>query len=384
MAGTSIVVLGGGVGGVAVANLVREKVGSRARVTVIDRKPAFEFPPSFPWVMLGQRTPEQVRRDLARLEAKGITTVNRAVTEIRLHDRIVSVNGTPLPYDHLVIALGADYAPERIPGFAGTAHHLYDLESALRLRQALAAFRGGTIAVGVSSLPYKCPAAPYETALLLDQVFKTRGLGDRVRISFFTPEGLPLPSAGPTIGAGTLELLHSRGIETRFKVKLAEVKAGEAIFEDGSSLPFDLLVAAPPHAVPAVVAQAGLTDATGWIPVDPATIQTAHEHVYALGDVASVPTPSGFVPYLPKAGVFAHHQAEVVAHNIAVEVTGRGRARVFDGSGACFLMTGGAQAAFVRGNWFATPQPAIDFSPPSRVLYMQRVLFEKFWLRRWF
>lgn len=384
MAGKSIVVLGGGVGGVAVANLLHDKVGARAEITVIDRKRSFEFPPSFPWVMLGQRTPEQARRDLARLRPKGIAVVIGTVTDIRPADGTVTVDGATLGYDHLVVALGADYAPDRIPGFAGTAHHPYDLDSAVQLREALAAFRGGTIAIGVSSLPYKCPAAPYEIALLVDQFFKARGFGDKVRISFFTPEGLPLPSAGPAIGAGTLELLHARGIETRFKVKLAEVKAREAIFEDGSSLPFDLLVAVPPHTVPAVVAQAGLTDPTGWIPVDPSTMRTAQDNVYAIGDVASVATPSGFVPFLPKAGVFAHRQAEVVANNIAAEVNGRGRDRAFDGSGACFLMTGGAQAAFVKGNWFATPQPTIDFSPPSRVLYMQRVLFEKFWLRRWF
>jgi sulfide:quinone oxidoreductase len=236
----------------------------------------------------------------------------------------------------------------------------------------------------VASLPFKCPAAPYETALLLDHHFKARGLGAKVRITFFTPEGLPLPSAGPDIGNDAVTLLTSRGIDARFKVRLAEVKPREAIFDDGSTLAFDLLIAVPPHVAPQAVRQAGLTDATGWIPVEPTTLRTGHGHVYALGDVASVATPSGFVPYLPKAGVFAYHQAEVVATNLATEITGRGHSRAFDGSGSCFLMTGGAQAAFVKGSWFATPQPAIAFSPPSRVLYMQRVLFEKFWLRRWF
>jgi sulfide:quinone oxidoreductase len=384
MAARSIVVLGGGVGGVAAANLLRDKLGSRVEITVIDRKPFFEFPPSYPWVMLGQRTPGQVRRELNRLRAKGIAVIAGEISDIRPAERAITVNGSSLAYDELIIALGADYAPDRIPGFAATAHHLYDLESAVRLRQALARFEGGDIAVGVASLPFKCPAAPYETALLLNHHFKARGLGDKVRITFFTPEGLPLPSAGPDIGNDAVTLLVSRGIDARFKVRLAEVKPREAIFDDGSTLAFDLLIAVPPHAAPQAVRQAGLTDATGWIPVEPTTLRTGHGHVYALGDVASVATPSGFVPYLPKAGVFAYHQAEVVATNLATEITGRGHSRAFDGSGSCFLMTGGAQAAFVKGSWFATPQPAIAFSPPSRVLYMQRVLFEKFWLRRWF
>jgi sulfide:quinone oxidoreductase len=384
MAGTSVVVLGGGVGGVAVANLLRDKLGAKAEITVIDRKRFFEFPPSYPWVMLGQRKPQAVQRALAPLKRKGIGVIGGEVSDIRLADRSISVNGSDLSYDDLIIAVGAEYAPERIPGFSPTSHHIYDLESAVRLRQALAWFKGGVIAIGVSSLPFKCPAAPYETALLVDHYFKARGLGDQVRIRFFTPEGLPLPSAGPEIGTGTLALLESRGIDATFKVKLADVKPGEATFDDGSRLSFDLLIAVPPHVAPLVVQQAGLTDETGWIPVEPTTMRTTHANVYALGDVTSVATPSGFVPYLPKAGVFAHRQAEVVANNIAVEIKGRGRRKAWDGSEACFLMTGGAQAAFVKGTWFATPHPVIEFSPPSRISYMQRVLFEKYWLRRWF
>jgi len=47
-------------------------------------------------------------------------------------------------------------------------------------------------------------------------------------------------------------------------------------------------------------------------------------------------------------------------------------------------MTGGAQAAFVKGAWFTTPRPVVKFSPPSRTSYMQRVLFEKYWMSHWF
>jgi sulfide:quinone oxidoreductase len=384
MAGNAVVILGGGVGGLVVANLLQDRLGKQAEVTVVDRKKVFQFPPSYPWVMIGERGPEQVQRPLALLKKKGIRVIGGEVSKIDLETRSVQVNGSRLRYDNLVIALGAEYAPERIPGFAGTAHHIYDLESAVRLRQALTQFDGGEIAVGVSSLPFKCPAAPYEAALLIDHYFKNRPSRAGVRIRFFTPEGLPLPSAGPDIGNVTLELMKARGIDATFKTKLKEVQSGKAMFDDGSAIPFDLLIAVPPHVCPAVVKEAGLTDETGWIPVDRATMRTTHEGVYAIGDVTSVPTPSGFVPYLPKAGVFAHGQAEVVANNISVEIRGKGKVKAFDGDGSCFLMTGGAQAAFVKGSWFSTPRPSIKFSAPSRTSYMQRVLFEKYWLRRWF
>ena len=384
MAGTAVVILGGGVGGLVVANLLQDRLGKQAEITVVDRKKVFQFPPSYPWVMIGERRPEQVQRPLALLKKKGISVVEGEVSKIDLETSSVQVNGSRLRYDKLVIALGADYAPERIPGFAGSAHHIYDLESAVRLRHTLTKFDGGEIAVGVSSLPFKCPAAPYETALLIEHHFRNQPSKSGVRIRFFTPEGLPLPAAGPEIGSTALELMKARGIDATFKTRLKKVQSGKAVFEDGSEIPFDLLIAVPPHVCPKVVKEAGLTDETGWIPVDPESMRTTHDGVYAIGDVISVATPSGFVPYLPKAGVFAHAEAEMVANNISVEITGRGKVKAFDGGGSCFLMTGGAQAAFVKGTWFSTPRPSIKFSAPSRTSYMQRVLFEKYWLRHWF
>lgn len=384
MAERAILVLGGGVGGLVASSLLKKSLGNHVKVTLIDRKKNFQFPPSYPWVMLGMRKPEQTERSLSALKGKGIDVVNAEVTSIEVGKKLVRTKDGEFSFDHLIIALGAEYALDSVPGLKEHAHHIYDLESALRFKQAIEVFTGGNIAVGVSRMPFKCPAAPYETALLLDHYFKKKGLGDKIRIRFFTPEGLPLPSAGPEIGNGTLEFMKSRGIESRFKVKLTEVKPGEAIFEDSSTIPFDLLFAVPPHKCPQVVVDAGLTDQTGWVSVDPATMQTKFENVYAVGDVTSVPTPSGFVPYLPKAGVFAHGQAEIVAHNLATEIRGRGTKKLWDGTGACFLMTGGAQSAFVKGTWYAKPHPDIKFHSPSRIWYMQRVLFEKYWLHHWF
>ncbi len=380
----TVLVLGGGVGGLVASNSLKAKLGTNVKVTLIERKREFQFPLSYPWLMLGMRKPEQVQKSLSLLEKKGIDVVNDEVVSIGAEKKMVKTKSDEFSFDYLIITLGAEYAVDLVPGFKELAYHIYDLESALRSKKAIEDFSGGNIAVGVSRTPFKCPAAPYETALLLDYYYKKRGLGDKVRIRFFTPEGLPLPSAGSDIGNGTLDLMKSRGIDVKFKVKLTEVKPGEAVFDDSSTIPFDLLLAVPPHKCPQPVVDAGLTDQTGWIPVDPATMRTKYDDVYAVGDVTSVPTPSGFVPYLPKAGVFAHGQAELVAHNIAVEIRGRGTRKAWDGSGACFLMTGGPQAAFVKGTWYATPHPDIKFHPPSRALYMQRVLFEKYWMRHWF
>lgn len=384
MAGKTVLVLGGGVGGLVASNRTKKIVGKKASVVLIERKGVFQFPPSYPWLMLGLRKPEQTQKSLAPLEHKGIQVVNDEVISIDVTGKAVKTEHGNFSFDYLVIALGAEYAPEVVPGLQEHSHSIYDLESAARFRDALKGFRGGTVVMGVSRTPFKCPAAPYEAALLVEHFFREKGLGEKVRIKFFTPEGLPLPSAGPDIGNETAELLKSRGIDAKFKVKLTEVRPSEVVFEDGSAIQFDLLFAVPPHKCPQLVVDAGLTDQTGWIPVEPSTMQTRHTGIYAVGDVASVPTPSGYVPFLPKAGVFAHRQAEVVSQNIASEVLGKGAKKFYDGSGECFLMTGGNQAGFVKGTWFATPHPDIRFYSPTRARYAERVLFEKYWMRHWF
>ncbi len=384
MAEKQVLILGGGVGGLVASNSVKRGLGRKVEVTLVERKKVFQFQPSYPWLMLGMRKPEQTEKDLSRLRRKGINIVNDEVVSIDVVGKAVETRAGEYPYDYLILALGADYAPDSIPGFRQNAHHIYSLESAVRFRDAIKDFEGGTIAMGVSRTPFKCPAAPYEAALLVESYFREKGSGDKIKLRFFSPEGLPLPSAGPEIGKGVAEMMKSRGIDTRFNAKLTEVKVGEAVFEDGSTIPFDLLFAVPPHKCPQPVVDAGLTDQSGWVPVDPSTMRTQQAGVYAVGDVTSVSTPSGYVPFLPKAGVFAHRQAVVVSHNVVSEISGRGAPKGYDGSGECFLMTGGNQAGFVNGTWFAKPHPDINFHAPSRARYAERVLFEKYWMSHWF
>ncbi len=375
--------MGGGVGGLVAANILKEKLGERAEVKLIERKRSFQFSPSYPWLMLGSREPEQIQRNLGLLEKKGIRLLQTKVKSIDLDGQAVKTSGPEEKYDYLIIALGAEYAPEKIPGLAENAHHIYDLEATLKFKKALEDFTGGTIAIGISRIPFKCPAAPYEVALLVDYILKKRGV-DRFKIHFFTPEGMPLSAAGPDIGGKAVELLKSKDITCSFKKTLKEVEPNRAHFEDGETISFDLMCCVPPHVPPKPVVEAGLIDKTGWIPVNPETLRTKREKVYAVGDVNSVQTPSGYVPYLPKAGVFAHGQAKVVAHNIATEIKGRGKKKGWDGEGSCFLETGYGQAAYVKGVWFTTPHPSIKFHSPSRIWHMQKVLFEKYWMRHWF
>ncbi len=382
----SVLVLGGGIGGTVVSSLLKTRLKDNVALQLVERKTTFDFPPSYPWLMLGLRKKDQVQRNLDLLrKKKGVDILNDEVTSIDPRAKSVQTkNGSKLPFDYLVISLGAEYSLETIPGFLEYAHHVYDLESALKFKNAVEEFHGGTMAIGVSRTPFKCPAAPYEVALLLDDYNRKKGIRDKVKFEFFTPETVPVPAVGPEIGSKVLEFLKARGITYHPKHKLKEVKPSEVSFETGEVIPYDLLFCVPPHVAPKPVIEAGLADETGWIPVDSRTLETKHKGIYAVGDVASIRTPHGYMPYLPKAGVFAHGQAEVVANNLAVEITGRGKAKEWDGQGACFLEVGKGQSAFVKGAFLAEPQPKIKFHMPGRVWRVEKVAFEKYWMHHWF
>jgi len=153
-------------------------------------------------------------------------------------------------------------------------------------------------------------------------------------------------------------------------------------FKNGATAPFDLPAYVPPHRAPAVVRVAGLTGESGWVPVNRQKLETKFPHVYAIGDVTGIPLVTGRP--LPKAGVFAHGEAEVVANNIVHAITGAGAPRSFVGHGACFIEIGNGRAGFGSGNFLAEPAPQIRLRQPGKLLHLGKVAYEKYWLYRWF
>jgi len=379
-----VLILGGGVGGHVAANLLSKRLGKKHDVVLIDKEAQYEFSPSFLWATMGWREPGQITRSLSLLRRKGVEYVKGEVLKIDPAERTVKTSAGEFACDYLIVALGAELAPETMPGLSVTAHHFYELEAAMKLKDSLKVFSGGTIAIGVSSTPFKCPAAPYEAALLLDYNLRKRGIREKVDFQFFTPEPLPMPVAGPAIGDMIKQMLEAREIDyhPNFKPVSVDPRKREISFERGEKIEFDLLVVVPPHRVPNVVKEAGLTKGTPWIPVDKWTLRTRYDDLHAIGDVTLAKLFDGMA--LPKAGVFAHGQAEVVAHNIAVGIEG-GEERKFDGKGYCFVETGFGKAGFASGEFYAEPRVVNIKSPRvSRIWHLGKILFEKYWLWRWF
>ena len=386
MSGKNILILGGGVGGLVAANELRRRLLGEHRVVLVEKNPQHAFAASFLWLMTGDRRPEQITRDVRQLVRPGVEVILAKAQAIDFTNRRVQTSSQTLGYDYLVISLGAELAPEMIPGLAESAYTFYTFDGAAKLRDALHDFTSGKVVVIVSALPYKCPGAPHEGAMLIMDYFSRRGLGDKIEVHLFTPEPQPMPVAGPALGDAVSQMLAESGVVFHPLHKLTKVDptAHELVFEGKELFQYDLLVAIPPHRGPRIASEAGLANESGWILVDRTTLRTRHDDVYALGDVTAITIPGRWKPdvslMLPKAGVFAHAQAETVVRRIAAEITGASSAGEFPGIGYCMLEAGESMAGFAFGNFFAEPSPQIKLRKTGRTWHIGKVLFEQWWL----
>lgn len=383
--GKTVLILGGGIGGIVAATRMRQMLPREHRVVLVERESRHVFAPSFLWMMIGQRNADQISRPLAALAKRGIELIQSTIERIDPAAHTIRVDGKELSGDYVVIALGADLAPETIPGLSQAGHNFYTLSGAASLRDARLSVRSGRIVVLVSALPFRCPGAPNEAAMLMEYDCRQRGVRDRVNIDLFTAEPGPMPVAGSVVSGALREMIESKGIgyHPNHAVAAVDPTQRRISFANGATADFDLLAYIPPHRAPQVVRDAGLCADSGWVPVNRGNLETKFAGVYAIGDVAGIVLTS-INKQLPKAGVFAHNQAEVVAHNIARAITGKGTERRFTGDGECFLESGDGRAAFGSGNFYADPAPQIRLRQPSMMLHLGKVAYEKFWLFRWF
>ncbi len=391
-----ILVLGAGVGGIVVANELRRKLPHEHKVVLVEKNTEHAFAPSFLWLMTGDRKAEKITKPIRTLVRSGVEIVHAEVTGIDIPNRRITTTTQPLSFDYLVVALGAELAPELIPGLTESAFSFYTFEETKRLQQALGKFNGGNIALVVSALPYKCPGAPHEAAMLIAGYFsrsrpcREDGLKDNVTVHLYTPEPQPMPVGGPQLGEAVKQMLTSKGIVFHPLHKLISVDSQNHTlsFEGKEPARYDMLIAIPPHRGPRIVREAGLTNpadgGTGWVPVDRSTLKTKYENVYAIGDITAISIPGRWKPdvpmMLPKAGVFAHVQAEIVAERIADEINGRTPKAEFCGGGYCMLEAGEGLAGFAFGDFFGEPAPRLQLRNIGRAWHLGKVLFEQWWL----
>ncbi|MEB3322308.1 MAG: FAD/NAD(P)-binding oxidoreductase [Synechococcaceae cyanobacterium] len=389
-----VLIVGGGAAGITVASILRRR---RPELDVAILEPSADhwYQPGWTLVGGGLMAIERTRRDEAGLIPPGVTWIRSAATAFAPErHRVRTGAGEDIGYDALVVATGLQCRWERIPGLAeALGHHgvcsNYSPRWAPATWRAIREFRGGTAVFTVPDTPIKCGGAPQKVMYLADDQFRRRsGVGVNSRVIFCTA-GRSLFSV-PAYARVMEEVVRRRGIEVRFGWNLKEVRgSGQvAVFEvtgaDGAvhteELPFDLLHAVPPMTAPEVVAASPLAiqGPGGWVEVDPLTTQhRRHPAVFALGDVAGLPTS--------KTAGAARGAAPVTAANLLAFLDGQPLSARYDGYTVCPLITGYGSVVMLEFDYRRRPVSSFLVDPTrerwSMWLLKTRVLPWLYWNR---
>jgi sulfide:quinone oxidoreductase len=372
-----VLILGAGFGGLELTTRLAESLAGEVRVTLVDQNDSFIFGFSKLEILFGRQTRAAVSSSYQSISRPGVEFRQEQVMSIDPDTRHVVTDANTYEPDILVVALGADYAPAATPGFVEDGHEYYSVAGAERLSLVLPSFTGGSVLIAILGVPFKCPPAPYEGALMLHDYLAERGVRDATKIDVISPMDSPVPVSGETSEAivralaerdiGYIPSRRVRGLDPA--AHLAQLKTGD--------VPYDLFIGIPVHRVPRVVEASGLTaGGNGWVAVDPRNLATPFPNVYALGDCADAP--------VPRAGAFAETAARAVAGDIAAKIHRSAGVEPYDGKGSCYIEFGGGLVGKVDADFLSGPLPTAPFFGPSLDIAAEKEQFAAFRRRRWF
>ena len=386
-----VLILGGGFGGLTSATLIRKSLSQEeCQITVIDKNQYFMMGFVNLWILSGSRRLENSQVALNKLESKGIKFLNDEIISIDLSKNSITTKTNPnkLKYDYLIIALGAELAPKLTSGFEysdESCFNVYDAKQVTRLREKLLSVKNGRIAICIADIPYKCPPAPYEVSLLINDILVKNGTRDSIELDMYVPTPIALPVAGPVISQEVVNLLSDNHINFHPLHKLKEVFDKKTIeFENGSKINYHVLVVIPPHQVPQVIKNSDLLEGDQrWINVDRFTLRTKYKNIFATGDVTEIRLDK--TTTIPKAGIFAEGQARAVSQQIISEIkSGDGdKASKFDVKGYCFMEVGDKKAGYIDTDFYSETGPTTRLEPPSEEFYQKKIDFERSRLNEW-
>lgn len=369
-----IVVLGGGSGGTMVANRLARELDQQIRAGEVEllqiaNMEKHIYQPGYIFITFNERKPEHFVRQQKRLVHRNIKLVFDNITKIDPDKNLLISAEHEYTYDYLVISTGSVPNFNSVPGLAEASHNFYTMDGAIRLRDALDKFEKGKVLITVD-VPHKCPAAPVEITLMLEDYFRKKGIREQVEIEYAYPvERVHLL---PTTAVWIQDQFDKRDIHYVTSFKMAKVDPEKQIVhgKDGSEHPYDLLISIPSHTGAQVILDSQLGDNNGFIPTDRYTLKMeGYDNVYVVGDATNLP--------ISKAGSTAHYESETVVPNIVSRIEGRPESKRYNGKVACFLESGMDASSIINFDYNNPPYPL----PPSELLHWFKAVYnEVYWL----
>jgi NADH dehydrogenase FAD-containing subunit len=338
-----VLVLGGGFGGVIAAHRLAEQLSDEHQITLVSRSRHFVFYPALVRLAFGKCQRDDVSFDLrhAMLDQR-VNFIEAEVARIDPYARRVTIaHGEvegKLPFDYVVFALGRRLATERITGFYEHAHHLLNVDKAIKFGKAIANFHEGRAVIGQCAGAL-LPIPVYETAFALARRLEENNKRERVRITIVSPDAVGMEFGEADVGVPLQKALDQRQIEVISGFSIEKITEYAALTRSGQSINFDLLMLMPPfQGAPAALYQ-GITN-EAYINVDRLMRVIGVEGMYAVGDCVNF---SG-----PKMGHMAVRQAEVAATNLAAEIEGHDPVTHYDHEMRLVIDEGGSDSVYLH------------------------------------
>ncbi|AWR95653.1 NAD(P)/FAD-dependent oxidoreductase [Acidianus brierleyi] len=370
-----IIIAGGNIAGTIVANRLIQKLEDEVNkgeveIVVLNRSDDHTYLPGQLLAAFGLEIPgELVKKEKELLDPriKFLHGDKGTITKIDVaNNSVQTADGVSHNYDYLVITTGVEYSWDEVPGYRAASLTPYEMESALKLREALGSFSGGTVVVNTARLPHRCPVAPIETTLILDDYLRKRGIRDKTKIIYTYP--VPGVFGRPITNKFIMNIFEQRGIEVHSPFTIKSVDPTEKIAEsqEGDKLKFDMLISIPPNMGAKVIEDSGIGDRRRWVPTDKFTLRMKdHPNVYVMGDTTDLA--------VSKAGSTADFESYVVAHNIANDIKGNLGVKHYGGDVLCYIATGTDQATYIRFSYTMNESPP----PPSYIHWWGKIMYNK-------
>jgi sulfide:quinone oxidoreductase len=380
-----LLILGAGTAGTIMANKMRKELpGKEWSVTIVEKEMNHYYQPGFLFIPFGYYQKKEILKPTLKFFPKGVEVINSEIEKIdAAKNNVTLVNGNEIDYDILIIATGTRISPEDTPGLKGelwqkNIFDFYTIEGAEALARFFKTWQGGNLVINIADNPIKCPVAPLEFAFLADYYFTSKGMRDKVNITYVTPlsGAFTKPKASKELGS----LLDRKNINLVSDFFLGEVDNTNKKILDfgGRDVPFDCLVSIPLHTGDPVISKSGLGDEFGFVKADKNTLQSVlYKNIFVIGDAGNFPSS--------KAGSVAHFQADVLEKNIIEFINNRPLTASFDGHSNCYIETGFGKGILIDFNYATEPLPGLYPLPyigpfsllkESRLNHLGKLLFK--------
>jgi sulfide:quinone oxidoreductase len=354
-----LLILGAGTAGTIMANKMRNALRENEwSVTIVEKEINHYYQPGFLFIPFGYYQKNEILKPTSKFLPKGVKVINTEIEKIDPEKNSITLNkGIIIDYDVLIVATGTRISPEDTQGLKGELWHksifdFYTIEGAEALAEYFKTWKGGNLVINVADNPIKCPVAPLEFAFLADSYFTSRGMRDKVKITYVTPMSgaFTKPKASKMLGS----LLKTKNINIISDFFLGEVDNENKKIRDfgGQEIAFDCLITVPLHSGDHVILKSGLGDEFGFVKANKHSLQSVlYNNVFVIGDAGNFPSS--------KAGSVAHFQADVLEKNIINFINNKPLTESFDGHSNCYIETGFDKGILIDFNYETEPLPGV-------------------------